>query len=157
MSKPLTGRHVLFGLLVIFGVVFAVNGIFIARAIETYPGEDVANPYLQGVDYNKTLAAHASQAAEGWKATIEAHRAGTSGLLVRVTIDNHRYLPASFNLNGLLRHPMDAERDRRLAFHAAGNGAYEAELAGVPSGGWDVVVSAVSNSPFEASRRIWLP
>ena len=159
MSKPLTGRHVLFWLFGVFGIVFAVNGFFIARAVTTYPGEDVANPYLQGVDYNRTLHAHADQAAQGWKATIDGRRLGKAHVAIRVAIENHVALPADFELSGLLRHPMDAELDRKLTFHKTGAGLWEAELSHVAAGGWDVTVAAnpASHVPFEASRRIWLP
>jgi nitrogen fixation protein FixH len=158
MMKPLTGRGVLLWLLCTFGVVFAVNGFFIARAVSTYPGEDVHNPYLQGVDYNRRLQAHAEQAAEGWRATIGAKRIGANRIDIEVRVDNTEgSLPHNFSLSGLLRHPMDEERDRALKFTANGPHRFISRITGVSAGGWDIQVKANGSVPFEASRRIWLP
>jgi nitrogen fixation protein FixH len=51
-----------------FAVDFAINGLFIARAVGTFPGEDVKNSYVQGNDYNAALAQRAQQLQLGWTA-----------------------------------------------------------------------------------------
>ena len=51
-----------------FGVMFAVNGVFLYHAITSFPGEDVKKSYVQGLNYNDTLAARAAQAELGWTA-----------------------------------------------------------------------------------------
>jgi len=38
LSRPITGRMVLFGLVAFFGVVFAVNGTLIYFAIDSWSG-----------------------------------------------------------------------------------------------------------------------
>jgi len=155
MTRTLSGRHVLGWLIGSFGVVFAINVLFIVKAIATYPGEDVHNPYLQGIDYNLTLADRAQQKARGWQATISAARSGNTDMTVSVTINGA--LPGDFGIKGALRHPMDAERDRLLSFQRVGRNTFESRVPSVRAGAWDVVVSATDNVPFEASRRIWLP
>lgn len=157
MNRTLTGRHVLLTLVGTFGVVIAVNAYFVTRAVETYPGEDVQNPYLQGVDYNQTLARHAEQSATDWTATIGASRRTDGAAEITVAIDSHgKPLPQGFAVSGILRHPADAERDQPLRFQASGPNTFAARLANVDRGAWDVSLSA-SGAPFEASRRIWLP
>jgi nitrogen fixation protein FixH len=157
MSKTLTGRHVLVWLVGSFAAVLAVNVLFIVKAIGTYPGEDVNNPYLQGIDYNHTLANRAQQTALGWRATIAAARDSHATVTVSVTLQSGKALPPAFALTGRLRHPMDAERDRALAFRRTGRDSFESRLVAVPRGAWDVVVNASGPMPFEASRRVWLP
>ena len=60
MNK-LTGRGVLLILAGFFGVIILTNAIFITAAVRTFRGEDEAKPYLQGVEYNRTLVRRAEQ------------------------------------------------------------------------------------------------
>lgn len=84
MTGKLRGRHV-FGIIAgFFLVTFAVNGVFIWRAVTTFPGEEVEKSYLQGVDYNSTLERRAAQSELGWGAEIGVDPAGGDRLLVRV-------------------------------------------------------------------------
>jgi nitrogen fixation protein FixH len=156
VSKVLTGRKVLFWLVATFAVVIAVNGVFIAEAVRTWPGEDVAHPYLQGNDYNRTLARNAEQAGLGWRAKIAARRESDGVVTVLVSIDARAALPASLSMTGFLRHPMDAGRDRPLVFRRTDAHTFACRLSGVSPGAWDVVVNAEQATPFAATRRIWL-
>ena len=70
MAREWTGRDIIVTLIATFGVVVGVNVYFIVQAERTYPGQDVAHPYMQGVEYNQTLAARAKQAKLGWRAVI---------------------------------------------------------------------------------------
>ncbi len=67
-EKKLKGWHVLLIFLAFFGVMFAVNGVFLYHAITSFPGEDVKKSYVQGLNYNQTLEARATQTELGWKA-----------------------------------------------------------------------------------------
>ncbi len=162
--KPLTGRKALAILVAVFGVVFAVNGYMIAQAVNTFRGEAVSrfhgesesDEYLQGINYNRTLARRAQQKAMGWQAAIEASR--EAGGLMRVVLDvkSRDGSPvAGLQIQGVLRHPSDAHRDRSLAFVDKGSGAYQTVLPHVAPGVWEVEVRS-PNAPFEASRSIWL-
>ena len=55
----LKGWHVLLILMAFFGVMFSVNGVFLYHAITSFPGEDVKKSYVQGLNYNDTLAVRA--------------------------------------------------------------------------------------------------
>ena len=49
-------------------------------------------------------------------------------------------------------------RDRALRLTETSAGRYQGEASGIAAGAWDVVVTAASGqTPFEASRRLWLP
>jgi nitrogen fixation protein FixH len=153
MTRPLTGRAALFWLLAAFAIVFAVNAIFVAEAIGTFRGGDEQNPYLQGIDYNQTLARRAAQAALGWHATIGAQ----NGRIV-VTLAARNGAPVTGeSLQGELHHPSDANLDRAISFRAIAPGRYAADVSNVKPGAWDVFVRASdTKKPFEASRRLWL-
>src|SRR4051812_16256274 len=82
----LTGRGVLIWLGGFFGLIMVTNVIFITVAVKTFRGEDEQKPYLQGVEYNHTLARRAEQAQLGWHASIDARRlpAGEVAIVVRL-------------------------------------------------------------------------
>ena len=63
----ITGRMVLVGMILFFGVISAVNGVFMYFALDTFPGLTDDNAYKHGIDYNKTLADGERQAALGWR------------------------------------------------------------------------------------------
>ena len=166
MAKPLTGRRTLAIFLVSFGVVFAVNGYMIAEAVKTFRGEAVSSfhgesendEYLQGVNFNDTLARRAEQKALGWQANIGAARDSRGLVRIELRVKTRAGSPVDgLKLDGVLRHPSDAHRDRPLAFAEKGAGAYEALASHVTPGAWDVEVRSGSRgAPFEASRGIWL-
>lgn len=159
MTREWTGRHILAVLFLSFGAVAGINGYFIVEAERTYPGEDVYRPYLQGLDYNRILNGRARQAALGWRATIGGARDAKGLVTITVMLADKRGAPLpGVELSGMLRHPMDEERDRAIAFEAEGGGGYAGRIAHVDSGSWDVVVTnrSVKDAPFEAKRRIWL-
>lgn len=108
MTERLTGRGVLIWLFGFFGVIFATNAYFIMVSTQTFRGEDEQKPYLQGVEYNQTLALRAEQAALGWKATITAIRLANGNVRVEVRIrDRNGNAVAEVGLAGALRHPAD--------------------------------------------------
>jgi nitrogen fixation protein FixH len=158
MTRTLTGRDVLLWLVVVFGLVFAVNAAFIVASVRTYRGEDEQKPYLQGVEYNHTLAERAKQAALGWKASIGASRLADGRARIAVSLLQSDGTPMTHTvLVGELRHPADEHRDLALTLHETGAGEYQVDIAGVASGAWDVIIKASGPQPFEASRRLWVP
>lgn len=159
MTRPWNGYHVLASLILFFGVVFAVNGLFIFKAVTTFRGEDEPKSYLQGIAYNDTLERHALQARLGWKATIVALRSGSADARVVVWLADHAGAPIeNMSLTALLKHPSDAEKDREISLHPVSGGVYEGTANGVAAGAWDLVVAAhdAPKTPFEADRRVWL-
>jgi nitrogen fixation protein FixH len=158
MLKPLTGKKTLLIALATFGVVFAVNGYMVAKAISTYTGEDADDAYIVGANYNQTLARRAEQAALGWHAAIGAEREGASGVRLVVSVKARDGRPVDrLNISGVLRHPSDAHRDRTITLTETQAGVYAATLEHVAPGSWDVDVhSGAHNRPFDATRTVWL-
>ncbi len=158
MIRTLTGRGVLLWLTGFFGLIFATNAAFITVAVKTFRGEDEQLPYLQGVEYNDTLAHRALQKKLGWQATISAVRHPDGSVRVSVSLrQSDGKAPPAERLNGELRHPSDEYRDQALRLVSEGGGAYHADLPKVSRGIWDVVLkSDEGDAPFEAVRRVLL-
>jgi nitrogen fixation protein FixH len=157
MKGQLTGGRVLLLLVAFFGVVIAVNVAFIVEAVGTFRGEDQQDPYLQGIDYNRTIARRELQAKLGWRATIDGERDAEGVATLTVTLHRPDGTPINgLKLGGILRHPVDQHRDRVLVFAEAAPGRYETRVAHVTAGAWDAIVRAKTGAPFEADRRLWM-
>ena len=158
MNVELKGIHVLAVLLGFFGVTFAVNGVFITYALSTFSGEDIPKPYQQGLEYNRTLAARAAQAALKWSASIDVARGEGAGALVTVSIRGADGTPRTgLIVEAVLRRPIDAEFDRTVALEDIGGGSYRGLAEDMAAGQWDVIAKATGDrSPFEAERRVIL-
>jgi nitrogen fixation protein FixH len=158
MTRTLTGRDVLLWLVAIFGLIIAVNTAFVVISVQTYRGEDEQKPYLQGVEYNHTLAERAQQAGLGWKATIGASRLSDGKVRVAVSLVDSGGTPETRAVfSGALRHPADENRDVSLQLRETAPGRYQSDVGGVASGAWDVVIRSSTPEPFEAVRRVWVP
>jgi nitrogen fixation protein FixH len=156
--KKLTGRGVLLILIGFFGVIIATNAIFITAAIRTFRGEDEAKPYLQGVEYNHTLARRAEQAKLAWRASISDQRLPTGAVLLAIDVaQQDGKPPKGLILRGELRHPADEHRDRSLRFTETAPGHFETAIRDVAPGRWEMVVSNTNKQPFEVGRRLWVP
>jgi|JI10StandDraft_1071094.scaffolds.fasta_scaffold132035_2 nitrogen fixation protein FixH len=158
--RELKGWHVLVMILAFFGVTIGVNTIFVSYALSTFAGEDVKQPYQKGLEYNDKLASRQAQAALGWQATIAARREknGESVFVVRLVNAENQPLSA-LDVDLQLRHPANAYLDRSLKLMPLGDGVYEARVAGLKRGQWDVMASTQSSEKvaFQATRRVVLP
>lgn len=135
-SVEVRGWHVLVMLLVFFGAVIAVNVGFAFVAVRSFPGEDVRRSYLQGLQYNQTLAERRAQAARGWRADADlAGSAQTAFVEVRMADRDGRPL-AALTLNGALQRPTDARLDRELVFEQIATGHFAARVNALQPGRW---------------------
>ena len=157
----LRGWHVLAALLAFFGAVIAVNVCFAVAAVGTFPGEDVTHPYIQGLEYNRTLAEHRAQQAQGWHASAGLER-GSRGAVLAIELRRRDGAPLTgAHIEGALRWPADSHRDRALAFREERGGRYVADLVGLAEGDWDLRATATTPDrhglDFEADLRWPLP
>src|SRR5579863_9111474 len=115
MNRVLTGRGVLLWLGAFFGIIFATNAYFITVAVKSFSGEDEQKPYLQGVEYNDTLARRALQKKLDWHATVAASRLSSGYIRIVVDLVQANGAPEMrARLAGELRHPTNENRDRAL-------------------------------------------
>jgi nitrogen fixation protein FixH len=132
----LKGIHVGAIIVLFFAAVMAVNFYFVTKALATFPGEDEAKSFAQGLHYNDTLRDRARQAALGWRAEADMEPGANGGAKIEVRVyDRSGSALTGLALSGVLRHPVDARFDAPLTFHAAGD-TYVAETAAIREGHW---------------------
>ena len=159
MTGTLSGRGVLVWLLGFFGIIIAVNVWFIMASVRTFSGEDEQKPYLQGVEYNQTLARRAIQQTLNWHATVTPRRLSDEAVRISLLVRRADGTPIpGLSLHGELRHPSDEGRDRSVLLQETMPGRYEATVKGIGRGAWDFAAQTTPNQPpFEMTRRLWMP
>ncbi len=156
-GRQLRGWHVLLIMLGFFGVIFAVNGVFLYHAISSFPGEDVKKSYVQGLNYNQTLAARAAQAELGWRA-----EAGLQDDTIIFRLHDAEAHPLSdYTVIGELRRRATNDADQILTFRAAPNGEYFAPSGALDRGEWDVRISVLDRGGeavlFNVDKTLLVP
>lgn len=149
------GWHVLAGLILFFGVIIAIDGVFITLAYRTFSGEAASNPYEVGLLYNRTLDQRRREAALGWSATIDEGRG--DAVLVRVADRAGKPLEGLVVV-GALERPATTRGRRTVRFVAVEPGVYRADAAPL-DGAWDlhVTIRGAGEALFEADRRLVRP
>lgn len=148
------GRHVLVAFVLFFGLIAAVDALFISLALRTFSGQVAKNPYEAGLLYDRTLAQRAAQAELGWNATLALV---DDRVLELVITDRAGVGVDGLTLDGTLKRPATDVGGRNLRFTSQSEGRYVADAA--LSGAWDVVVVATGpkGERFAAERRLVAP
>lgn len=68
-EREITGKHVLIGFVLAFGVIIGVNVVLAVAAVRTFPGLEVRNGYIASQTFNQRKAA---QEALGWTLAVAA-------------------------------------------------------------------------------------
>jgi len=156
-EKKLKGWHVLLIMLGFFGVIFAVNGVFLYHAITSFPGEDVKKSYVQGINYNRTLAARAAQAELGWRAEAGLQ---DDTIVFRLTDADAQPL-SNYTVIGELRRLAMQDADQVLAFRAAPSGEYFAPSGALGAGQWRLRISVLDRADdtvlFKVDKTLLVP
>lgn len=84
-SKGLRGIHVFWMTAGFFALIIAADAYFIVRAVGSFPGEQVRNSYVLGLDYNREVEERVRQAELGWTAEAGIVGGPQSSLVVRMT------------------------------------------------------------------------
>jgi nitrogen fixation protein FixH len=129
-ANGIAGRHVLWGLIGFFGVIFAVNAIFVYAAEKTFSGGDTSDPYRKGLDYNATLRAAERQAERGWQTDLAYD--GKTGRLALTFVDKSAQPIAGLAINARLSRPATDKEDRRIAMVETSPGVYAATVTLAP-------------------------
>lgn len=136
-DKTLKGWHVLLIMLGFFGIMFAVNGVFLYHAITSFPGEHVKKSYVQGLNYNDTLAARAAQAELGWQ--VEAGLQDEA-LIVRLHDADDQPL-SNLSVIGELRRSATTAADQAIVFQLSDTGEYRADPPALEPGQWELHIN----------------
>lgn len=155
----ITGRHVLWGMIAFFGVIFAVNGWFLYSALSTHTGVVAVEPYRKGLAYNDRIAADERQHALGWTSSVSLDVA--AGKLDVALADRTGAPLGGLDLRGMIGRPSTVEHDAKLEFREAAPGRYEARLAGIEAGTWLLqleaahLTSAGEEILWRHRQRLW--
>jgi nitrogen fixation protein FixH len=142
-SAGLTGRHVLWAMIGFFGVVFAVNGVFLYVALSTWNGTDVDNAYIKGLAYNEVLAAARAQRDLEWSVVVENLEGQSDDTRLEVRYEDDRGAPiVGLSVEALFRHPVRRANDRVVTLSEGEGGLYGAAVSLPGAGEWDVHVVA---------------
>lgn len=138
----ITGRTVLFAMIGFFGVIFAVNGVFLYLALDSFPGLTSNRAYVEGLNYNQTLEDGRRQAALGWQLEVSQPVSGTGGteLHVRLRDDAGQDVPY-LTLTARLERPATAAGARTLDLVPSATG-HQATLTGIAPGRWYLTILA---------------
>jgi nitrogen fixation protein FixH len=154
----LSGRHVLLALVAFFGVIFAVNGVFLYSALSTYTGVVANEPYRKGLKYNDRIAAAEEQNRLGWRETLNVD---TSGLVTVVLTDTTGAPVTGLAVSGLVERPSTRAFDIPVVFAEMGPGTYVARARPLEPGNWVISIDAKRRrsgdvSVFRSRTRLWL-
>lgn len=138
----LKGRHVLYVLIGFFGVIFAVNGVFVYVALSSHPGVETDNAYQKGLHYNDQIREAQQEQALGWrgkfdidKGAISVRLAGAAGEPlqgVKVVLQCER--------------PATDRQDRRFVLTESEPGHYVSDKARLAAGRWKLRADAVDSA-----------
>jgi nitrogen fixation protein FixH len=155
------GWHVLAGMLVFFGVIFAVNGYFLYAALTTHTGIVSKQPYRKGLDYNLRIEAEARQTALGWSHAVQIDQAG--GRLELALRDRDDRPVSGLVLTGFMGRPSTEQHDMALRLvETATPGTYRTALPQIAGGNWLLQLEASRATPhgtevvYRLKERQWL-
>ncbi|MEH6545470.1 MAG: FixH family protein [Sneathiella sp.] len=158
-GKKLTGRHVAFMLAGFFGLMFAVNGVFVYFALNSFSGVSVSDAYRRGLAYNEELQAKEEQNARGWQHSLEFEQLGDDTGIIRLRLlDPDKRPIANLSILGTLRRPVIEEADKSVAFVYADQ-LYITDLSDLEKGQWDITIQVQGGGyavPYRLDKRIWV-
>ena len=157
-ENTLTGRRVLAYLLGFFGLIFAVNGVFVYFALSTFNGVHTENAYIKGLNYNATIEAAEQQAALGWRMETVLTPTDRGGILT-VTMHTANGEPVDgLGIDGMFLRPAQDGLDRPVVLQQVGAGRYDALVELPVRGQWDLrlVATTRDGATYRSAERVWL-
>ena len=157
-AKTWTGRTFLVWISGFFAVIFAVNGVFLWLASESWSGLSAENSYRRGIDYNRVIERAERQAALGWtvKAVFENGVEQTGRFLLTATAPGG--LPiANREVVATFVRPVAEGLDFKVGLEPIEGGRYAADVALPAAGQWDVraEISRPGSDAYIVETRIW--
>lgn len=133
--NPEKGTWVLLSFIAFFGVIVAVNTVFITTALSTHSGVVTEQPYEKGLAYDETLKAARAQPDLQQKAYFE------NGVL-RWVLHDENGQPLNADVNARLVRPVKDGQDFEVVMTQALGGVYEADLNLPMKGRWEAQLRA---------------
>ena len=152
--------HVLALMIGFFGVIFAVNGVFLYVALSTHTGLVALEPYRKGLHYNDRIAAAERQEALRW--TPDLRLVPESGALTLALTDASGLPVPGLEISGVIGRPSTVQHDTKLALFETAPGRYAAAVGAREPGDWLVTLEAARETSagrdivYRLRRRLWL-
>ena len=150
----LTGRHVLLILVGVFAFIFAVNGVMIWKAMDSFPGVVTQSSYRDSQRFNRSIAEAQAQASRGWRVDARADRSADGRVVVRLEARDATGAPISgVSFKAMLLHPANRAHDHVVPLQAVAgaDGVFEGIATGVSEGKWGLEVEGEN-----AAGRVFL-
>lgn len=145
-----TGLHMLFTMVIFFGVIIAVNIGMAVVARTSWTGFVVENSYVASQQFNEKMAETRAQAALGWTGRLSLD-AGTVRYAISDAAGNDVPLGA---VTVTFRRPVDDREDHTVILKQDGSGY--AGRDDTADGAWIVEVDSDANlaHPYRDTRRV---
>ncbi|MDR3435229.1 FixH family protein [Telmatospirillum sp.] len=145
-----------------FGVVLAVNLVFMASAVRTFSGLSSEHAYDEGLKYNERIAAARAQEKLGWTTKAEVQPAGGavphSANIVLTVLDRDGKPVTGLSVQADFVRPTAAGHDSSAPLAEQGQGRYMVAASLALGGQWDMTVTARrSGQVYQFAQRIFLP
>lgn len=141
----ITGRRFLIMMILSFGVITGVNGIFIYEALSTFDGIEADDAYQRGRAYNKDLAAMEAQKALGWNAEVSGPVNAANGAthLSARFVDKQGAPLTGLKVNATFFRPVMVGADQTELMRETAPGQYEADFKLAYDGNWLIRLAAL--------------
>lgn len=160
-SKPfeLRGSHVLWICVAFFAAVFAINGVMIYAAVESFPGTERISSYQAGRLYPREIEKARAQAERQWQADAHIERRADG----RVDADIRFQDAQGRAVSGLqvelkLVFPAASGHDSAVTLIETAAGRYRANFGPVAAGQWEAAIEAKEKDQtlFRSQSRVIL-
>lgn len=150
MSEPKPfGRTVLISFILFFGLIIAVNSVFIYYALDSHPGIITENPYEKGLKFDETLNKAKNQPK------IENSVNYENGVLAWILKDTDGSPIDKANVTVKMLRPVEDGHDKVFTLEHVGNGRYEAKLDLQYKGSWQAQLKAQwNNKEFQTQESL---
>lgn len=141
-----------------FVVLTIILGNFVWLALRDFPGTVSDKAYEQGLAYNSTLHASATQAALGWHGVITvAPKAGQ--VIVRYQLQQADGVAIkNAVVQGWLYRPTNSKLDQKFTLLPLADGSYQTQLTVPVAGVWEVrLATQAAGQAFQQTERVVLP
>lgn len=155
MTRELTGRHVIIILLSVFGVVFAVNGLFAYYAVSGFPGVETKDAYRKGLAFNQQIEKAEALKSLGWTVLVTHDKPST----LRLRFQERDGVPLNVSdVSATLFHPTTATQDKALKFNALSTGLMLTSLDPADKGKRELRITALApdGRSIEFRRELWI-
>lgn len=147
-AKP-SDKYIPLYFVAFFTVVFAVNGVFVYKAVSTHTGVVTEDAYEKGLAYNKVIAAVDAQEALGLTSKIEVLG---NDIIYSLTDKNGKLVKA--DVSARLIRPNQSGYDYDVKLQAE-DGQYKAEANFPLKGLWRIEVLAKwDGQTYQQSKRV---